>query len=60
CNAPAVANDIPYCVRQHEPDGAIARQMAIRDGEVRVLLHRARVRLRTALEAVSPNPRADQ
>jgi RNA polymerase sigma-70 factor, ECF subfamily len=39
---------------------AIARQMAIRDGEVRVLLHRARVRLRAALEAASPQSRADQ
>ena len=42
------------------PHAAIARHMGIPDGQVRVLFHRARVRLKAALEAASPQSRADQ
>jgi RNA polymerase sigma-70 factor (ECF subfamily) len=39
---------------------AIASQMGISDGEVRVLLHRARVRLQAAFTTVSPELRTDR
>jgi RNA polymerase sigma factor (sigma-70 family) len=42
------------------PHAAIACQMGISDGEVRVLLHRARVRLRAALESAAPESRSDR
>lgn len=38
----------------------IAGQLRISAGEVRVLLHRARVRLRAALESRLPDPRRDR